>query len=47
MDKYVEALLDLGVYKIGERQLYECSEDEIKQMLIMTRMKEETTGISL
>ncbi|WCK55859.1 Fur-regulated basic protein FbpA [Aneurinibacillus sp. Ricciae_BoGa-3] len=34
MNPYVEELLKLGIYKIGERQLYECSEEEVKRVLI-------------
>jgi intergrase/recombinase len=47
MDKYVEALLTLGVYKISGRQLYECSEEEVKQALMMAKAREETVRLSL
>ncbi|MBN6188372.1 Fur-regulated basic protein FbpA [Aneurinibacillus sp. BA2021] len=46
MEKYVEQLLHLGVYKIGERQLYECSEEEIRQALMMAQVREASTQLS-
>ncbi|WP_442870373.1 Fur-regulated basic protein FbpA [Aneurinibacillus sp. Ricciae_BoGa-3] len=33
MEKYINQLLDMGVFKINERQLYECSEAELKAAL--------------
>ncbi|MFT9847325.1 Fur-regulated basic protein FbpA [Aneurinibacillus sp. REN35] len=47
MEKYVEELLHLGIYKIGERQLYECSEEEIRQALIMAQVRKEATQLLL
>ncbi|ERI09761.1 MULTISPECIES: Fur-regulated basic protein FbpA [Aneurinibacillus] len=30
---YIDRLLEMGIFKIGDRQLYECSEKEIKREL--------------
>ncbi|WP_096466477.1 Fur-regulated basic protein FbpA [Aneurinibacillus soli] len=33
LDKYIEKLLQMGIFKINDHQLYECSEKEVKQAL--------------
>jgi hypothetical protein len=33
MQKYIDRLLEMGIFKINGRQLYECSIKEIKQAL--------------
>ncbi|WP_082130065.1 Fur-regulated basic protein FbpA [Aneurinibacillus tyrosinisolvens] len=41
LDKYIEKLLEMGIFKIKGRQLYECSEKEIKHVLftILTKSR--------
>jgi hypothetical protein len=41
VNKYIDKLLQLGIFKIGNRQLYECSEKEMKQVLfsVLSRKK--------
>ncbi|WP_442870468.1 Fur-regulated basic protein FbpA [Aneurinibacillus sp. Ricciae_BoGa-3] len=33
MQKYIDRLIQMGIFKIKGRQLYECSTKEIKQAL--------------
>lgn len=39
LDKYIEKLLQLGIFKINDHQLYECSEKEVKQALFHALLK--------
>jgi hypothetical protein len=39
LDKYIEKLLEMGIFKIKNRQLYECSESEIKRVLLSALSK--------
>jgi hypothetical protein len=34
VNKYIDKLLQMGIFKINNRQLYECSEKEMKQVLL-------------
>jgi hypothetical protein len=34
LDKYREKLLEMGILKIQGRQFYQCSEKEVKQLLL-------------
>ncbi|BAU28787.1 Fur-regulated basic protein A [Aneurinibacillus soli] len=39
LDRYIEKLLQLGIFKINDHQLYECSEKEVKQALFRALLR--------
>jgi predicted aldo/keto reductase-like oxidoreductase len=46
LNKYIDKLLEIGIFKIDGRQLYECSEEEVKQALFNALSKNQKVKIS-